>query len=286
MSRPLRLAYPGALYHVTARGNRRSSIYRDDADRTEFNVILGDVVERYSWLVYAWCQMTNHYHLLVETPEPNLSDGMRHLNGRYANYFNRRHRLVGHVFQSRFFAIHVDGGKYLRELLRYVVLNPVRAEVVEQPEAWQWSSYREMVAARMPPIWSAIDRPLSLFGTTRHNAIKAYVRFVADGVWGSSPWDQLKQGVFLGTDRFVESLLDQFGGAGSITEVPRAQQQRPRQSLEAIENGAHNRNDAIVLAYRVHSYTLKEIGVHFGLHYSRVSRIVKKRSKEGAKGKT
>ena len=130
MARPLRLEYEGAVYHVTSRGNARQDIYLVDPDRELFLSVLGNTVERFSWLCHAYCQMSNHYHLLIETPEANLSRGMRHLNGVYTQAFNRRHMRSGHILQGRFKAIVVEKESHLLELARYVVLNPVRARMV------------------------------------------------------------------------------------------------------------------------------------------------------------
>ncbi|HWQ95123.1 MAG TPA: transposase, partial [Gammaproteobacteria bacterium] len=126
MSRPLRLEFPDALYHVTARGDRQEDIFEDDQDRELFLATLGQVISRFNWICHAWCLMDNHYHLLIQTPDGNLSKGMRQLNGVYTQASNRRHRRVGHLFQGRFKAILVDRDAYLLELSRYVVLNPVR----------------------------------------------------------------------------------------------------------------------------------------------------------------
>jgi putative transposase len=142
MARPLRLEYEGAVYHVTSRGNARQDIYLVDPDRELFLSVVGATVERFSWLCHAYCLMPNHYHLLIETPEANLSRGMRHLNGVYTQAFNRRHMRSGHVLQGRFKAIVVEKESHLLELARYVVLNPVRARMVRSAKDWPWSSYR------------------------------------------------------------------------------------------------------------------------------------------------
>ena len=126
MARPLRLEYPGAIYHVTARGDRRESIYEDDNDRLQWLDILSRACERYNWQVHAYCLMDNHYHVLLETAEGNLSKGMRHLNGVYTQYFNRQHNRVGHVFQGRFKATHANEDNYLKYLFSYIHLNPVK----------------------------------------------------------------------------------------------------------------------------------------------------------------
>lgn len=146
MARPLRLEYAGAVYHITSRGNAKQAIFCDDIDRQAFLAIVGSTVKRFGWTVYAYCLMGNHYHLLVETPVPNLSRGMRHLNGLYTQRFNRRHGRVGHVLQGRFGAILVERETYLLELVRYIALNPIRAGIASGPEKWRWSSYRAHAA--------------------------------------------------------------------------------------------------------------------------------------------
>jgi len=151
MSRPLRIELAGGLYHVTSRGDRREAIYRDEQDRTDWLAVLGSVCARFHWRCHVYCEMTNHYHCVVETPDANLSKGMRQLNGVYTQSINRRHRLVGHLFQGRFKAILVERDAYLLELARYVVLNPVRAAMVSQAGDWPWSSYRAMVGQEPAP---------------------------------------------------------------------------------------------------------------------------------------
>jgi REP element-mobilizing transposase RayT len=134
MARPLRLEFAGALYHLTARGNARGDIFLDDADRRLFLALLGKEIAQQGWCCYAYCLMSNHYHVLIETPEANLISGMRRLNGVYTQAFNRRHARVGHVFQGRYKAIVVDQDSYGLELCRYIVLNPVRAKRVKRPQ--------------------------------------------------------------------------------------------------------------------------------------------------------
>ena len=129
------------MYHVTSRGDRREDIFLDDEDRQMWMDVLGLVCERFNWVVHAYCQMSNHYHLLLETADGNLSAGMRHLNGLYTQRFNRRHGMVGHLFQGRYKAILIQKEAHLLELARYLVLNPVRAKMVATPDEWPWSSY-------------------------------------------------------------------------------------------------------------------------------------------------
>src|SRR5471032_3016666 len=182
MTRPLRLEFAGALYHITARGDRKVDIYRDDTDRAVWLQTLADVCARFNFVVHGFCQMGNHYHLLLETMDANLAPGMRQLNGVYSQYFNRRHALVVHVFQGRYKAILVQKESYLLELGRYIVLNPVRAHVVALPEEWPWSSYRLMVSAAVAPPWLNTSWILAKFGAAHAEAVDAYRRFVLAGV--------------------------------------------------------------------------------------------------------
>ncbi len=180
MARPLRIEFPGALYHVTARGNARQDIYLDARDSGRFLDLLGEVCARYEWRCFAYCLMTNHYHFVVETAQPNLSAGMRQLNGRYSQAFNHRHRREGHLFQGRYKAILVEREAYLLEVCRYVVLNPVRAGLARAPQAWRWSSYRATLAGA-GPAWLAAPELLGLFAPEPEAAARAYRAFIAEG---------------------------------------------------------------------------------------------------------
>ena len=174
MSRPLRLEYAGALYHVTARGNERKPIYLEDDDFQLYLEVLGDVCNQYHWVIHAYCLMTNHYHLIIETPDANLSKGMRHLNGVYTQKFNRKYRRVGHLYQGRYKAILVEKDNYLLELSRYVVLNPVRAKMVGIAGDWQWSSYNQTIGVCKGYDWLEVDPMLLQFSRNRSLAIKRF----------------------------------------------------------------------------------------------------------------
>jgi REP element-mobilizing transposase RayT len=163
MARPLRIEYPGAVYHVTSRGKERREVFFTDDDRGGFLTVLGEVCKRFDWLCHSYCLMSNHYHLLLETPQANLSKGMRQLNGVYTKQINRRHGWVGHLLQGRFQGILVEKDSYLLELARYIVLNPVRAGMVDRAEDWGWSSYRASVGLEASPGFLTTDWVLSSF---------------------------------------------------------------------------------------------------------------------------
>lgn len=274
MARPLRLEYPGALYHVTARGDRREDIFTQDEDRTEFLSVLGVVCERFNWIIHAYCQMNNHYHLLLETVDGNLWRGMRQLNGVYTQRFNRRHGLVGHLFQGRYKAILVQKDAYLLELARYLVLNPVRARMVLDPSEWPWSSYPAIIGAMPVPEWLDGDWLLGQFGKERRLAVAGYRRFVMAGLGSPSPLGRVRHQVLLGDDAFV-ARHQQDPTDERLREVSKTYRRSVVLDLSAYQERYPDRAEAMARAYLSGAYTMAEIGRHFGVHYMTVSRAVK-----------
>jgi REP element-mobilizing transposase RayT len=279
MTRPLRIEYPGAVYHITSRGNARNKIFSDDQDRGIFFSILDEVVTRYNWLCHAYCLMHNHYHLMVETPDANLSIGMRQLNGLYTQRYNRRHHKTGHIFQGRFRAILVQKENYLLELCRYVVLNPVRAGVVEKPEACRWSSYQATAGLKKGPDYLTTNWILGLFNSKRTVAQKQYRQFVREGIHRGTPWNELQGQVLLGEEGFVEKFKDLLEGKRQVKEIPRPQRYVDRPRLDELfskKEAREARDRCIQTAHMSHGYTLKEIADHLGIHYTTVSKVIGK----------
>jgi REP element-mobilizing transposase RayT len=182
VARPLRILFPGALYHLIVRGNNRERCFLGEPDFLLFLEVLEQVLERFSWLLYAYCLMDNHYHLEAETPLPNLPSGMRQLNGLYTQRFNRRHRRCGHLFQARYRSILIERETHLRETARYVVLNPVRAGICEHPGDYRWSSYRATVGEAKPEVSLALAPLLELFSNDPVRARARYREFVEEGI--------------------------------------------------------------------------------------------------------
>jgi REP element-mobilizing transposase RayT len=281
MARPLRIEFPGAVYHLTSRGNARLPIFEDDNDRRRFLDILGEVVDRYNWLCYAWCLMDNHYHLLIETLDGNLSLGMRHLNGVYTQSFNRRHGRPGHLFQGRYKSIIVDKEGYLLELCRYVVLNPVRADMVRRPGDYTWSSFRMTAGQIQSKPLLETESLLAQFGNTLSEARAEYVRFVYAGTDDLSPWESLKGQCILGDESYVQKIEPALKDKSMIMEIPRRERLVYRPSLEEllkVKNIAdrRKRDRFVTRSHMEFGYTLTEIGKHLGLHYSTISKIVNK----------
>jgi len=282
MARPLRIEYEGAVYHVTSRGNAGAKIFLDDVDRSRFLEILKDVVARFGWICHAYCLMGNHYHLLIETPDANLSRGMQHLNGVYTQWFNRRHSRYGHLVQGRFKSILVEKESYLLELARYVVLNPVRAKIVRSARDWRWSSYRATAGQADLPEFLTVDWLLSQFGEVRREAVRSYCHFVSQGK-GIDVWEELTGGILMGDDAFVESLKPLLKDVEANREIRREERLALRPTLQELFTDVTDkatRNARIHEAVRTHHYKLKEVGDHLGLNYSTISVIAKRVDEE------
>jgi len=220
--------------------------------------------------------MTNHYHVVVETVEGNLSQGMRQLNGVYTQRLNHAHRRVGHVFQGRYRAIMAEKDAYLLELMRYVALNPVRAGMVAQAGDWPWSSYRAMVGMSCRPDWLQTDWVLGQFGGTRGEAVTAYVDFVRAGAGLPSVWDSLRGQIYLGSESFVNRMQALFTDRSAMVEIPRLQRRPLAKPLEYYRATIADPKEAMVTAYATGDYTMQEIAKFFGVHYATVSRAMKK----------
>jgi putative transposase len=277
MARPLRICLRNGLYHLICRGNARQPIVVDDHDRLGFFELFAHVLERFSWLSHAFCLMDNHYHLVVETLLPNLSAGMRQLNGLYAQRFNRRHGRCGHVFQARFRSILIEDETRLLDVCRYVVLNPVRAGICDHPGEYPWSSYRATAGLGRPIAGICTDWILSRFGVPAKEARAHYRRFVAEGLAAAL----VPRGERLGEDGF---LRETFGYEAPPAEVPRVQWLPLPPTLDEIFAAA----DAtpVATAYRRYGYTMQQIAEQLGCHYSTVSRRLRREEAELPECKT
>ena len=226
MSRPLRLEYPGALFHVFARGNAKQAVFFDDHDRERFLELLGESVTRFGWILTAYVLMTNHFHLVVQLTTETLSRGMHWLNGRYAQYFNERYERVGHVFQGRFKAPLVEKQTYATEVMRYVVLNPVRAGLVALPEEYRWSSHRAVLGNAPAPEWLAVDDVLAQFAPDRDVARARYRAYVDAGIGlERTPLEDLVGGCYLGSEQWRDEIRNR------ITLKPRSDEHPLRERV-------------------------------------------------------
>lgn len=234
MARPLRLEHQGAAWHITARGNERRNIFRSDADRRMFLALLAVAVKRFRWSLRSWVLMSNHYHLVLVTPECTLSRGMHWLGSAYAQYFNRRHHRVGHLFQGRFKAILIEKQDYLNEVLRYTILNPVRAHMVERPEEYRWSSYRALAGLEAIPDW--LDREwLFELHSDPSTAQAIYRDYVNEKVGATdSMWDALVGQIYLGSASWIERMRELVESRPRSDEHSGAQRLIPRLTMAKV----------------------------------------------------
>lgn len=283
MARPLRIEFPGAVYHVTSRGDRREPIFVDDVDRRALLDVLGSGLDRFDACALAWCLMGNHYHFVIQTRQPNLSLLMRHINGIYTQRFNQRHRKVGHLFQGRFKAVLVDRDSYLLEVCRYVELNPVRAGMVAAPGDWPWSSYAALTGlAPCPPwldraaVWGYLLGEDARSDASSQKAGRAYADLVAAGKDVALWPGHLRQQMYLGDEAFVLRMqaLASDRAVGN-KEIPRAQRASPK-SLQDWLAQLPSRDEAIVAAHRHSQWSMSDIARALGLSVSRVSRIIER----------
>lgn len=282
MVRALRIEYPGAVYHVMSRGNERKAIVRSEEDRERFTEVLGEGASRFNILIHGYCLMTNHYHLLVETPDGNLSQAMRYINGVYTQRFNAMNKTVGHVFQGRYKAILIEKDEYLLCLCRYIERNPVRAGLVVHPGEYEWSSYRTISGVdESDGGFITADWILSQFARKRTDAKTRYIAYVEEpDADRDKPFDFVRGGCFMGTDSFVSRFDEDVWDKEDIEEINRTQRYVNRPPLTALVNTEQSlnkkkRNQRIHEAVYEFGYSQREISDHTGLHYVTVSRILK-----------
>lgn len=280
MTRPLRIEYAGAVYHITSRGNEKKAVFKDDQDRINFLNTLQHVNKRYNWLCHAYCMMDNHYHLLIETPDGNLSLGMRQMNGVYTQLFNKRHQRTGHLFQGRYKAILIQKDSHLLEACRYVVLNPVRARMAERPDAWKWSSYLATAGQESPAACLTTDWVLGQFSRKRAKAEQEYRQFVEWGIGKETMWREVKGQSILGEDDFVEGLISHIRKHQDIPEIPKSHRYVNRPSLDKLFQkniilDKKKRDMKIIDAVQKYGYTQQQIAAHLHMHYSTISNLVR-----------
>lgn len=294
MSRPLRIEFPGAIYHVTSRGDRGEPIYRDDEDRSAQIEIIARAMDRFDAQVLAYCQMDNHFHLLLHTRRANLSRLMRHVNGVYTQAFNRRHGLAGHLFQGRFKAILVDRDAYLLAVCRYVERNPVAAGLVAQADHWPWSSCRAHVGQAATPPWLDSDglhgyllgRPVG-GARDRRRAAQRYAALLAEPeqapLWESG----LRRQVFLGDEDFVARMQALAAPERrAAVEVPKAQRKSAGTLGDCLKRCA-DRPQALRMAYRDCGISMSVLAKELDLSVSHISRLIAAAERGGdGKGET
>jgi len=294
MTRPLRIEYAGAHHYVTSRGNERKAIFRDDSDREKFLELIGRVVEQFGIRVHAYVLMSNHYHLLIETPRGGLNRALRYLNGVYTQVFNRRHKRVGHLFQGRYKAILVEKDAYLLELSRYIHLNPWRVNRGTDPIKYRWSSLGPYLGTRVEPSWLTVREVMKQFG---RQAKKSYRQFVAEGIKEGirTPWDEVRGQMVMGSEKLVDRVMNRHSGKARRKNGFVGRKELVGIKAEAIMAAVGKYYDIkpeemkgrgwlyteprYVASYLMRRYGfmgLREIGERVGLHFSAVGNAVQR----------
>jgi putative transposase len=296
VSRPLRIEYPGAFYHVTSRGNERKIIFQNSRDREKYLTYLESAHDRYGAIIHVYCLMGNHYHLLLETPRGNLSKVLHHINGAYTTYFNVKRGRSGHLFQGRFKGILVERDAYCKELSRYIHLNPVRAGLVKSPSEYPWSSYRYFIGRDKKPEWLTTEIILGEFGSEERERYRAYREYVERGETKGleSPFKRVIASTFLGSEEFINDIRVKYLEKRRIDKrnVPAAREVLLGPSFGEIEKAvvnvlgkdhALNKKMCIYLSHRHSGMKLDEIGAYFGKKGSAISQL-SRRFKEALGG--
>lgn len=303
MTRPLRIEFPGAYYHLMNKGERGNPIFHDGTDRKIFLALLASASEMFHVRVLAFSLMDNHYHLLLQTIEANLSRVMHYLNAVYTQKYNRKYKCGGHVFQGRYKAILIDRNNYLLEASRYIHLNPVRAGLVKVPEKHLWTSHRLYLGLARPPAWVYVDEILSFFGKDKHSSRRAFDRFVGQGVSDHvmKIYTQKRMPAILGSNAFIERMravyLDEYAGDYELPEAKRIGRVPLQKIADAVASHyklgtaelMHGRRKfknqprrlALYIARKHAGYPLRAIGAFFHIgSYTGVSTIVQRVQKE------
>ena len=294
MSRPLRISYQNAFYHITSRGHRKEKIFYDDKDKRTFIRKLNEAFQKYAITCYAYCLMDNHYHLFLKTTKPNISQALHYLNTSYANWFRIRYQLAGSVFQGRFKSILVDADHYALVLSVYIHLNPLRAGIVDNLEDYPWSSYPDYLNLRKSSI-DHLDTSLVLnfFSPDYHSSIRQYQEYILLNQSLEDPFKQTYRNIALGNDDFIQKIKAKIENQKSSREIPitnltssyNAQEiiqkvcavnQIEHERLMSKARGNIYRSLALYLIKKLTPLKLTEIGELFAMDYSAVSQAVKR----------
>jgi putative transposase len=303
MARALRLAFEGACYHITSRGNRRENIFYSDNDKKAFLERLNETLNKYHFICYAYCLMDNHYHLFIKTPDANISEGMHYLNTSYTNWFKAEHNIVGSVLQGRYKSILVDQDNYGLKLSAYIHLNPLRAGIVKDIKQYRWSSYLDYVSDR-GKILERLDKEfiLSQFGEDLKEARKRYRSYVGENIGTKDPLVESYRGIALGTGRYINEIVNRIKKIGRKREIIATRASGKKNAEEIIgliqkrygiannditdkKRGNLYRKISMYLIKKHTDLRLSEIGRIYGMDYAAVSQSCKRFEEELKKNK-
>ncbi|MGC1135805.1 MAG: transposase [Nitrososphaeraceae archaeon] len=303
MARALRLAFEGACYHITSRGNRKENIFYSDSDKKVFLEKLNETLNKYQFICHAYCLMDNHYHLFIKTPDANLSEGMHYLNTSYTNWFKAEHNIVGSVLQGRYKSILVDEDNYGLKLSAYIHLNPLGAGIVKDLKQYRWSSYLDYVSDRGKMV-ERLDKEfiLSQFGEDPKDARKRYRSYVKENIGMKDPLVESYRGIALGTRRYIDEIINRIKKIGRKREIMVTRTSGKKDAEEIIgsmqkrygvtrneivdkKRGNEYRKISMYLIKRHTDLRLSEIGKIYGMDYAAVAQSCKRFGEELKKDK-
>jgi len=293
MSRPLRLAFEGACYHITSRGNRRDKIFLSNNDKEVFIEKLNETLNKYSFICHAYCLMDNHYHLFIKTPNGNISEGMHHLNTSYTNWFKARHKIVGVIFQGRYKSILIDEDNYAVQLTTYIHLNPVRARVVKKPEQYIWSSHLDYLGKKKSLDNMNNDFVLKQFNRDNKKAREKYVSFIRENIDMENPIIETYKSIAIGNKKYlkkIEEMVRKIGKKREIKETKNISNYSYEKIIEVIANRFDLNEEEVISKKRGNIYmqlamyiirkntelSLNEIGKIFLMDYSAISQACRR----------
>ncbi|MGY9020074.1 MAG: transposase [Alphaproteobacteria bacterium] len=293
MSRPLRIEYPGAVYHVTARANGRQQLFTSIEDGSYFVQLLAREISQHKWLCHAYCLLEDHYHLVIETPEANLGRGMGRLNMAYSQWFGREHDQRGHLFHGRYKSIVLQKERHLLEVCRHVVLNPVRVQAVNCADHWKWSSYRPIAFEESEPTWLHRNWLLNHLASDSGDPAGSWRAYIEKGVHAASPWDDLRAGHYLGDEAFLTDITDRIRQLpldqvpAKTTNPARPTAEKVLQTIAAASGASQDIlldrkaapeafQAAVYLLRRASNMPLREVAVLADVSQGRVSQIQRK----------
>ena len=274
MARPVRIEYSGAYYYISSKGIEGESVFKDVKDRQEFLQILQEVIGRMQWEVFAYNLLPDSFHLFIKTPKPNLSKGMRQLNGIYTQRYNVKYEKQGNIFHGRFKAVLVEQQSFM-DVVQHVLHMPVLKRKARKLDKWKWSSYQATAGLAEEPEWLMSTEVLSHYGKQKKRAQTALIKAVAGMDKDFNISSSVQGQILLGSDAFVTKWKKQLA-TGKVMDKARQRKSKKVKPLSDFGKRFKNIKTAMVKAYETGNYTLDQIGTHFGVHYSTVSRTVKK----------
>ena len=275
MARPVRIEYPGASYYISSKGTEANPVFKGIKDRQEFLSILQTVSQRMHWAIYAYNLFSDSYQILIKTKEANLSKGMRQLNGIYTQRYNLKYQLNGNIFHGRFKAVLIEAEHSFEAVVQHILSLPLQQHKTRNIGKWKWSSYQASIGFIEPPCWLNTKELLKHFSKQKKRSQKILINKIGDYDKNYNLMTQVQGQILLGSEKFVNKWKKKLA-SGKVMDKARQRKEKPAKPLNAFAKRYKDPKIAMVNAYKTGNYTLGEVAENFDVHYSTVSRLVKK----------